>query len=1308
MATRQLFVIDPRIENYQSLIACLIPESEWVLLDPELDGLAQLQAIAAKYQGLDSIQILSHGEPGVLMLGATNVSSGNIQNYAKALGVIGESLGPEGDILLYGCNVGLGEIGQSFIMQLAQLTGADVAASTDLTGSAAFGGNWILERSSGHIEASPIQDAGAYLAVLGVVDGTGSDNVLTGSPSADTLTGFAGADTLRGNGGDDLIDGGLGEDVAVYAKVIGSYSIAAGSAAGYLQVTGAESGDTLVGVETLSFADGTARVAFDGPGPSAFQVNSDTDDDQFSPSVTALANGGWIVVWQSLGQDGIYAQRFDATGLACGKEFQVSTSKIYSDGPSQPVVSALTDGGWVIAWRGAENILGQRYGEDGAPGGTEFRINTYTTDEQFSPSVTALSDGGWIVTWESNHQDGSSSGIFAQRYNASGTVFGPEFRINTTTSESQSHPAITALANGGWVVTWDSHTQDGSGGGIYAQHYGANGSVIQSEFRINTYTSGSQGSSSLAGLSDGGWIVAWTSDAQDGSGGGIYAQRYGAAGQTIESEIRVNSFTTGNQCAPSVAALNDGGWLVTWVSSSPDNTHNGIYAQRYGQQGLPNGAEFRVSGDTDHAYIAAVEGLLDGGWIVAWCDLDTSGSGIYSQRYNADSEPVGRLTLDVTGDASSQLLPGTDFADMLRGMAGNDMLVGGAGADTLIGGAGNDVFRFSSGSDSSYAAYDTVTDWQDGEQLEFDGLANVTWFAGTYIYSGSVAGTIQSIQNNPNVANNVVFFTDGMDGYLYIKGGDTGVNFDSTMVRLSGTTKPPPVLGLNTAPEANHATASCDEDTSISGTVTASDIEGARLTFRAVAQPNHGTLLLDPNGGYTYTPATNFSGTDNFTFTANDGSFDSTVAKISITVKPVNDAPTGSVTITGNATQGQSLTASNNLADADGLGAINYQWKADGADIAGATASTFVLTATQVGKIITATARYTDAFGTPESQTSSGTAPVAAADTTPPAVSSINPVNEATDVAVDTNVVLTFTESIQLGTGAITLKTADGTVMATYDAATSSNLTVSGPALTIDPSEDLAYGTGYAVEFAAGAIKDLAGNSFDATATYHFKTVIHIVTGTDSADSLSGLSGVDSISGLGGNDTIDGGQGIDTSQYAGGRDQFQLTKAAAASWTVNDTLGIEGTDQLHDIERLHFSDKKIALDLSPGEHAGQALEFIGVLAPALVSAPSIVGSVLGLLDQGSDLQGVFQFAIDTGLVSNLAGSNSNADIAKMAYRNVTDAEADAEMTDLLVSFMDGRNAEYSQAEFLTVIAGMEINQTHINLLGLQQTGIEYS
>ena len=223
------------------------------------------------------------------------------------------------------------------------------------------------------------------------------------------------------------------------------------------------------------------------------------------------------------------------------------------------------------------------------------------------------------------------------------------------------------------------------------------------------------------------------------------------------------------------------------------------------------------------------------------------------------------------------------------------------------------------------------------------------------------------------------------------------------------------------------------------------------------------------------------------------GTAESKTSNATAAVANVNDAATGAVTLSGTATQGQTLTAANTLADLDGIptsgiGAIAYQWLADGVAIGSASSSTLVLTQAQVGKAISVRASYTDLQGTAESVTSSATAAVAnIKDIDVPTASTFSPADEATAVAIGANVVVTFSEAVLRGAGSILLKKTDGTTVATYTQA-STEVTVSGSTLTINPASDLAYGTGYKVEFAAGSVQDLAGNSYAGTTSYNFTT----------------------------------------------------------------------------------------------------------------------------------------------------------------------------------------------------------------------------
>ena len=147
--------IDASVPDYQTLIAGLPNNSTYFVLDAQKDGVAQIEQYLAGYSNLDSIQIFSHGSQGSLYLGNAVLSNKTLKQYQDQLANIGSHLKDTGDILLYGCNVAQGDIGLQFIDDLAKATGTDVAASNDITGSAALGGNGQLEVSTGSIEALP-------------------------------------------------------------------------------------------------------------------------------------------------------------------------------------------------------------------------------------------------------------------------------------------------------------------------------------------------------------------------------------------------------------------------------------------------------------------------------------------------------------------------------------------------------------------------------------------------------------------------------------------------------------------------------------------------------------------------------------------------------------------------------------------------------------------------------------------------------------------------------------------------------------------------------------------------------------------------------------------------------------------------------------------------------------------------------------------------------------------------------------------------------------------------------------------------
>jgi hypothetical protein len=217
-------------------------------------------------------------------------------------------------------------------------------------------------------------------------------------------------------------------------------------------------------------------------------------------------------------------------------------------------------------------------------------------------SVTGLSDGGWVVTWAAKMavMDGSGLGVFQQRYGADGSpVTGEPELVNTTLANDQTAPSVARLADGGWVVTWESFGQDNNGYEVYQRVFKTDGSST-GEILVNLTTAGDQSNSSVTGLSDGGWVVTWASDGQDGNSKGVYQQRYDSSGKAVGGETRVNSYTTGDQRSPDVMALVDGGWVVTWQSANQDDGSSyGVFQQRFNKSGAKIGGEMLVNAETD-------------------------------------------------------------------------------------------------------------------------------------------------------------------------------------------------------------------------------------------------------------------------------------------------------------------------------------------------------------------------------------------------------------------------------------------------------------------------------------------------------------------------------------------------------------------------------------------------------------------------------------------------------------------------------------------------------------------------------------
>ena len=273
-----------------------------------------------------------------------------------------------------------------------------------------------------------------------------------------------------------------------------------------------------------------------------FRVNSYTTSDQTCPSVASDASGNFVVVWQSFDQDGssygIFGQRYDSAGVRSGGEFRVNS--LHDELPELSLRRLRRE-------RQLRRRLGERWPgrqplrdlrpalrQRGRASGGEFRVNSYTTSNQHAPSVASDASGNFVVVWQSFGQDGSCYGIFGQRYDSAGVPQGDEFRVNSYTTGDQAYPSVASDASGNFVVVWHSYGQDGSGYGIFGQRYDSAGVAQGGEFQ-DQLLHDEQPGGPLCGRHGHQPVRRrlGSSDGQDGSGYGVFGQRFDFGGGTI-------------------------------------------------------------------------------------------------------------------------------------------------------------------------------------------------------------------------------------------------------------------------------------------------------------------------------------------------------------------------------------------------------------------------------------------------------------------------------------------------------------------------------------------------------------------------------------------------------------------------------------------------------------------------------------------------------------------------------------------------------------------------------------------------------
>lgn len=208
------------------------------------------------------------------------------------------------------------------------------------------------------------------------------------------------------------------------------------------------------------------------------KVTTDTVYDHWYPEITQLADGGFVIVSSSDSPNSnILVNKFDSLGNRMGEQSLIDIDYIDMNQQIAGLSDGRYIVTWQsFSYSMNSDIYAKLFEETGNKIGSTFRVNTYTTNSQKDPKISILLNGNFIISWTSEgwgniSQDGSGFGVFAQMYDLNGLKIGSEFRVNSYTDDNQRLPVISPLSEMGFIILWQSYGQDGSGYGIFGKYY---------------------------------------------------------------------------------------------------------------------------------------------------------------------------------------------------------------------------------------------------------------------------------------------------------------------------------------------------------------------------------------------------------------------------------------------------------------------------------------------------------------------------------------------------------------------------------------------------------------------------------------------------------------------------------------------------------------------------------------------------------------------------------------------------------------------------------------------------------------------
>jgi uncharacterized delta-60 repeat protein len=751
-ASQSLLFVDGSVTDYQQLVAGVTQGTEIHVLDPVQDAVTQITNTLLGRQNIASLHIVSHGEAGGLDFGSSQLNLGDLPGYASQLQSWGKALTNDADLLLYGCDVAQGELGKAFTSILSQLTGADIAASNDITGNASKGGNWTLEYQTGSIEAELAFQAGTLNQY--------SHRLLAGD-----------LDTTFGTGGKVVTD------------IVSSYdegrSVAIDSSGNIVVAGYADNGSGSDFALARYTSTGILDTNFGTGGKVVTDIGSSYDEGR---SVAIDSSGNIVVAgYADNGSGSDFAlARYTSTGIL---DTNFGTGgKVVTD------IGSSYDYGNSVAIDSSGNIVVAGYADNGS--GSDFALARYTStgilDTNFGTggkvvtdigssydygnSVAIDSSGNIVVAGFADN--GSNSDFALARYTSTGildTNFGTGGKVVTDIGSSYDYGNSVAIDSSGNIVVagfasngsnYDFALARYTSTGILDTNFGTGGKVVtdigSSYDYGNSVAIDSSGKIVVAGFASNGSnydfaLARYTST-------GILDTNFGTGGKVV-TDIG-SSYDYGNS-----VAIDSSGNIV--VAGYADNGSNSDFAlARYDNISLPT-----VSLSTSTANIT--EG--DTGTFTLDRGSNTTGALTVNLTINGTSTVTsGDYTLSgasvtVSGSNLTVVIPDTQSAVTLNMAALAEAMGFAEAADllklNLATGTGYSVGSSNNASITIAANGFTVINTNDtGEGSLRQAILNANAIAGTDMitFAGST-------------------FTDATPDTIALTSGELGINSDVTI-----------------------------------------------------------------------------------------------------------------------------------------------------------------------------------------------------------------------------------------------------------------------------------------------------------------------------------------------------------------------------------------------------------------------------------------------------------------------------------------------------------------------------------------------